>query len=152
MSLYRELGRVRPAKLALTAAVGLLVGGVIGFALGGTASEEPSLRESMQKLQADLRPALGALELVTIEYPEAVRDGRVVAKTEYAAARSQLGTASEAIAASEEELEVLDSEGARALDASLGRLHELVKARGSGEQVRREAEASSAILRRILRV
>lgn len=152
MSLYRELGRTRPAKLAAIALAGLLAGAAIGFAIGRTANEEPSLAESVQELQDTVRPALGALELVTIEYPQAVRNGRVTAGTEYAAVRSQLSTASALITANETELRLLDPSAAEALDTALRRLRQLIEQRGPAADVKRQAETSSTTLRQAARL
>ena len=152
MSLYRELGRTSPLRLALLAAGGLLVGLVIGFAIGKGASEEPSLEDAVAQVQEDIRPAVGALELVTIEYREGVKDGRVVARSEYDASLAHVGRAQEALKEVAGELEVLGPEDAAVARRSLEELRTLVERRAAGAQVDAAAERARAALQAAARL
>jgi hypothetical protein len=106
MSLYRQARGRRIWPIALTGVVAGLAGLGAGLAISG--GEEPaSLDEAMGALQEDVRPALSALELVRIEYPEAVRGGEVVRETELQAALSQAEAARSTLRSAEADLAIL---------------------------------------------
>jgi hypothetical protein len=108
MSLYRQATGPRRAALAAIVLACLLAGLIAGFALGRGTASEPTAAELVAEARAQARPALSALELVTIEYPEGVRGGKVVAQTEYEAAVAQANSASDALAAAEADLGEID--------------------------------------------
>ena len=80
MAIYRP-PRPRWRAAAVGIAAGLLVGGLIGYALGNP--NEPDLDAAIGAIEASLVRAAGSLEVVVIEYNEAVEDGEVVAEAEY---------------------------------------------------------------------
>jgi hypothetical protein len=135
MSLYRQPGS-RSLRLAIGAAtLGLLVGLAIGLLAGRGGGEPPSLRESLTSVRERLRPATSGLELVAIEYREAVRGGRVIAPTEYAAARADLRRARQAIEASKADLVALQPRLAARLEGQLTDLERLVARRAPSARV-----------------
>ena len=89
MSLYRQPGRTAPARSLIAAAVALSSGSSRGFALGRSTAPEPTLADKVADLRATLAPPREGVELCATEYPQAVRDGQVVAPTEYAAAQGR---------------------------------------------------------------
>lgn len=135
MSLYRQPGS-RSFRLAIgAAALGLVVGLAIGLLAGRGGGEPPSLRESLASVRDRLRPASSGLELVAIEYREAVRGGRVVAPTEYAAARADLRRARQAIEVSKADLVALQPRLTARLEAQLKELERLVAGRTPAPRV-----------------
>jgi hypothetical protein len=107
MSLYRQAGGTSRRVAIAATVVALLIGGAAGFAIGRGSVDEPSLSEQVDGVRESLQPARTALELVTIEYPEAVNGGEIVAETEYAAAQSQAQTAASTLEAAEEDLRAI---------------------------------------------
>lgn len=145
MSLYREAGRRRrwllPLSIALAAALGFVAG---FFGRGGDGST--SLASAVERLQREVKPALDGLELVRIEYREAVRDGSVAAPSEYAAARADVGRAREVVARIRADLAVLDASAAGRAEAQLTDLAALVERRAPPGQVEAQAKlVTSAI-------
>jgi hypothetical protein len=149
MSLYRQATGRGAGAMAAAALVALLAGGVGGFALGRGTADEPSLAEQAGEAREGLRPATGALELVTIEYPEAVQGRRVVAETEYSAARAQAQTAADVLAAAREELEALDPAGLGEAEAAVAEVVELVEAQAPAGRVVAAARDASAAVERL---
>jgi hypothetical protein len=148
MSLYRQAGRASGRAVAAAAVAGLLAGGLGGYLAGSSGDDapEPSVAAAVADLREGLRPVRSALDLVGIEYAQAVRGGRVVAATEYAAARSSVQRARIAFAAQRADVAALSPRGARAIEAGLARLERLIAARAPAERVRAAASATDAAL------
>jgi hypothetical protein len=85
MSIYRR-SRPRWRATAATAAVCLVAGGAAGWIIGS--GSEPDPVEAVRSLRSTLAGVGGALEVVDIEYSEAVDEGEVVAESEYRGARA----------------------------------------------------------------
>ena len=99
MSLYREAGARRRRRRAATAglaAVLTLVALVAVLAAAG--GDGPTDADRARAARAAATRALDGLELLGTEYRQGVRDGRVVAPTEYAAARADVARARAAVA------------------------------------------------------
>ncbi len=145
MSLYRQPGRFSARTIALASAGALVVGLVLGLVTGRATAPDPTLAEKVSDLRAALQEARQGVELVATEYPQAVRGGRVVARTEYAAARADVGRAQAAAAKHAADLRALGQGDrvARALDA----LAAAVARREDAARVRRLGDAASAALR-----
>lgn len=135
MSLYREAGRRRTLPLLAGAVAIALLAGLIGFLIGDGGNEEPSLADAVQSVREDTRPAISELELVTIEYGEAVRDGQVVAETEYQAARDHVDRAAESLASVSGDLELLGPDGVAEARAAMSELGTLVEQRAAAAEV-----------------
>jgi hypothetical protein len=147
MSLYRRPGRFATRTLVLAAAGAVVIGLVAGFVLGRTTASSPTLAEKVADLREQLVPATSGLELTATEYGQAVRGGRVVAPTEYGAARSDLARVRATLAAARADLVALDRAGAEALDAAVARVDAGVRQRVDPREVRRRAEAAMQTLR-----
>ena len=142
MSLYREAGagrRRRRLVLAAGAAVLAVVAVALAFTLGG----EPSAEERLRDTQADVQPALAALELIPIHYESPVA-------STHAAASEQLEVARGAIEDAEGELRALDAKATGSLLADLDALSELVRTTGRDAAVERAAAAAALELRRLV--
>src|SRR4051794_11013184 len=121
MSLYRQPGRASARTIAVIVAAALVVGLAAGFGIGrATGGEDQrSVAEAVAALRGDLRPALSGLGLVRIEYAQAVKDGRVAAPTEYAAAKADVQRARAAVTAHAGDLRALSPEQAARAEQAL---------------------------------
>jgi hypothetical protein len=147
MSLYRQAGRASARTLILAAAAALVVGLGAGFALGRGTAPEQTLAGQVADLQRRLRPAQDGLELTATEYGQAVRGGRVVAPTEYQAARADLRRADAALAGARADLRALGAERAAALERAVAAVRAAVARRADAGEVRRLSDAARAALR-----
>ena len=121
MSLYREVGARRGwTVVAIVAAI--LVGLVAGVVVGRATSSSPSLAAQAEDVRSRLQEAADALELVGIEYAQAVRSGSVVAETELAATRGALDRARGVLDDVNADLEVLSPGTTDALQEQLAEL------------------------------
>ena len=147
MSLYRQAGRASGRTLVLAALAALLVGLIAGFLVGRSTAPKPTLASRVADLRTSLAPAREGLELAATEYGQAVRSGRIVAPTEYAAAKSDVQRASDTIAKHAADLGALDPSRAAALDRAMAVLRNGVSRRADPATVRRLGDAASAALR-----
>jgi hypothetical protein len=147
MSLYRQAGRASSRTLLIAAAAALAIGLIAGFGVGRATAPKPSLADKVADLRASLAPAREGLELAATEYGQAVRSGRVVAPTEYAAAKADVQRAADTIAQNAADLRALDAARAAALDRAMAVLRVAVGRRADPATVRRLADAASAALR-----
>jgi hypothetical protein len=128
MSLYRQAGGrgARTFVAALVAA--LLIGGLVGFLVGRGSVEEPSAAEVVANAREDLGPVELGLEQVPIEYEGAVRDGRIVARTEYTATQATATRTAEDLDAAAEDLRAIDPDGYEAATAAIEKLEAAIAA------------------------
>jgi hypothetical protein len=152
VSLYRQPGRARARTTAIVATVTLLIGGGIGYAIGAAASGDDavSVSEAVAQLRRDLQPVTNGLELVTTEYPQGVKDGRVVAATEYGAAKADVARAQKAVTDQADDLEALAPERAAALRQTLAALATALNARADEATIDRLARQATQHLEGIL--
>lgn len=147
MSLYRQAGRASGRTLAIAAAVALLVGVLAGFAIGRATAPEPTLAGKVSDLRAKLAPAREGIELTATEYGQAVRDGHVVAPTEYQAAQADVKRAADALASARADLRALGAARAAAVERAVAGLQAAVSRRADPATVRRLADTANAQLR-----
>ena len=152
MSLYREVGRGRAPALVAVGLVALLVGLAAGFLAGRAAAPDPSLADAVEKVQRDARPVADALDLVPIKYGQAVRNGEVVAETEYDAAKAAVERAREGFARLRDDLAALDPEQARRAGGHLDELAALVERRAPASEVEQAADQARAAVRAAARL
>lgn len=142
MSVYRDPAGRRSRLLAAAIVAAAVVGAIAGFVLARATDDDPTLAEQVAELRDELAPALSALELVTIEYREAVRDSEVVEQTEYDAARSQAASAAAAVDSAAEDLSLIAPEETEAAEQGIAELEELIEARADASEVGRVANAA----------
>ena len=124
---------------AAVAVVAIVVG--ILLVRGG----EPSQAEKLESLQADVRPALAALELVPIHYES-------TNPTTHAAAADQLAVAQTTVDDHADQLRALDAAGTAALLADLDELDGLVRTTGRADEVEQATSDAAEQLRRLARL
>ncbi|HKP90899.1 MAG TPA: hypothetical protein VJT75_13110 [Thermoleophilaceae bacterium] len=146
MSLYRQAGRMSARTVALASAGALVIGLLAGFAIGRATEGDPSLADELGELRTDLRPAREGVEQTAVEYGSAVRAGRVVAPTEYDAAKASVARAREAIASARDDLRALDPARAAAVERSVKALEDAVGAKAPPAQVERRSRAAQAAI------
>jgi hypothetical protein len=147
MSLYREVGRGRPWVVATAVVVALAIGFGVGFATGRSTAPEPTFEDAVAALQSEIRAATDALELVTIEYEQAVANGAVTAESEYDAARADAARAEEIFTSYREELTLLSPDETAATEAALQALAEQIEALADPSEVTATAEEAMQALR-----
>ena len=145
MSLYRVASRRSRLLGLLVPFAALVVGLVVGVLVGRTTAPEPSLSDALAKPAADVDEARNALEVLTIEYPQAVANGEVRATTEYEGAQADVRRAQDALAAADD-LEALDSAGYRRAVALLAEVAELVQRKAAAEAVAARVRAADEAL------
>jgi hypothetical protein len=146
VSLYRQAGRANARSAVAAALAALLLGFGAGYLTRGGGEESPSLRVAVSDVRDRLRPVRAGLDLVMVEYPQAVRDGRVIAGTEYAAAQADVARARKGFASARADLALLDSRRTREAAAALDQLATLVDRRVPAPQVAAAARAAEAAL------
>jgi hypothetical protein len=125
VSLYREAGharRRRRIRLGIAAAVVAVIVLVVVLAAAGGNSGPPSHAERVQAARAAASQARDGLELLGIEYGQAVKSGRVVAPTEYTAAKADVQRAQKALADHAADLDAVDPAARRRAEAALATL------------------------------
>jgi hypothetical protein len=146
VSLYRQPGRFAARTLALAASGSLVVGLAVGFGVGRAGAPEPSLADRVAELRRTLAPAEHGIELTATEYGQAVSGGRVVAPTEYDAARGDVSRTEAAVTAARPDLRALDPGRAAALEAAVARMSAAVRTRSDAAEVRRRSDAAARAL------
>lgn len=148
MSLYREASRRRRLPL-LVAAAALAVGVPTGFGIGRATAPEPTVADALERVRAELRTARDALELLAIEYPQAVSDGRVTAPTEYDAALADLRRARDAFERARDDLAAITPAAAARVDRLLADVAALVDRKAPAAQVAARAREAEQALREL---
>ncbi len=144
MSLYRQTGGRSLRPLFAMLLIGLLVGGLAGFLVGRGSVEEPSTAEAVADARAELAPVAAGLELVPIEYEGAVRNGRVVARTEYEATQAAAARAAADLLAASEDLRAIDPTGYETAEQAVDKLIEAIGAVVPPVQIEALTRAASA--------
>jgi hypothetical protein len=152
MSVYRQARPGRPA-LVIAIAIAFLLAGVVGGALlfDGSDDDRASLRDAVDELRDDMRPAVESLDVLAIEYGQAVRGGRVVAPTEYEGAKGHLERARVAFDRARDDLVLLAPAETAVLERRLDELEQLVDRRAPAARVEAKARETAAAIRRALR-
>jgi hypothetical protein len=143
MSLYRQAGGRSPRTIAAVLLAGLLIGALGGFLAGRGSVEEPTAAEAVADARAELAPVAAGLELVPIEYEGAVRNGRVVARTEYEATKAAAGRAAADLDAASEDLQAIDATGYEMAEQAVDKLIEAIAAVAPSAQIEALARAAN---------
>jgi hypothetical protein len=128
MSLYRSPGRRSIGALVAVGVAALLVGGVIGYLIGHGGQSSPTLTAGLAEVQKRVRPAVDGIELVGVEYPIGVQDGKVVEPAQLQGAKDQLAKVREAFTSAQPQLQVLDRAAAAKVAADLDGLQAKLEA------------------------
>jgi hypothetical protein len=147
VSLYRQAGRTSGRTLLIAGLAALVVGLIVGFVVGRATAPKPTLADRVADLRTSLAPAREGLELAATEYGQAVRSGRVVAPTEYGAAKSDVQRASDTIAKNAADVRALSAARAAQLDRAMAVLRNAVSRRADPATVRQLTDTASAALR-----
>jgi hypothetical protein len=143
MSLYRQTGGRSPRALAAVLLAGLMIGGLVGFLAGRGSVEEPSAADAVADARAELAPVAAGLELVPIEYEGAVRDGRVMARTEYEATQAAAARVAADLLAASEDLRAIDSTGYEMAEQAIDKLVKAIAAVVPPAQIQALTRAAS---------
>jgi hypothetical protein len=123
MSLYRQAGRARRTRrIAIGAAVAVVAIVVLVIVLAGSGGGPPSHAERVASARSAAGEALDGIELLTVEYGQAVKGGRVVAPTEFGAAKADVQRARESLADHQADFEAVDPAAYRRASDALGAL------------------------------
>jgi multidrug resistance efflux pump len=146
MSLYRQAGRTSGRTLLIAAVAALAVGLVGGYLLGRGTAPDPTLADKVAGLRTTLAPASEGIELSATEYPQAVRNGKVVAPTEYQAAKADVQRAKDAVAGARADVRALDPSRAASLDEALDALGSAIDEKADPGQVKQlSSDAANAL-------
>jgi hypothetical protein len=146
MSLYRQAGRARRRRritIGVAAALVALIVLVVVLATAGS-SGPPSRADRVQAARAAASQARDGLELLGIEYGQAVKGGRVAAPTEYEAAKADVQRARKALTDHAADLDAVDPPARRRADAALATLAAAVNQRADIAAVLRASRAALA--------
>jgi hypothetical protein len=146
VSLYRQPGRTAVRTVVIAGVVALVVGLITGFALGRGTAPEPTLSDKLADLRSELEPARAGLELSATEYSQAVRAGRVVEPTEYAAAKADVERARSAVDGARSDLRALSPARAAAVDRSVAALAAAVERKAPPAVVEALSQRAQAAL------
>jgi hypothetical protein len=132
MAIYHPRQRRWPLVLAAA-----LLGGAVGFGLGWAVRGEPAVDPvaAIREVRTGLASVTGTLEIVEIEYAEAVEDGQVVSEPEYGGARDALARARGRYRGLAPALRSMDPEAADEAELLFQELEGQVEDRASPEDV-----------------
>jgi hypothetical protein len=142
MSLYREAGRARRRRrIAIGVGIAALVLIVLIVVLA-TSGGPPSHADRVKSAKSAASEALDGLEVLSVEYGQAVSKGRVVAPTEYAGAKADVQRARTSLTDHQADFEAVNPAAYRRALAALGALAAAVARRADiapAEQAARTA-------------
>lgn len=142
MSLYREAGRARRRrKIAIGAAIAAVVLVMLVVVLA-TSGGPPSHADRVKSAKSAASEALDGLEVLAVEYGQAVRSGRVAAPTEYAGARADVQRARSSLSGHKADFEAVDPAAYRRALATLDALAATVARRADIASAVRAARAA----------
>jgi hypothetical protein len=123
VSLYRQAGRARRnRRIAVGAALAAVVVVVLVVVLASSGGGPPSHAERAASARSAAAEALDGVELLTVEYGQAVKGGRVVAATEFAAAKADVQRARQSLADHRADFQAVDPAAYRRASDALGSL------------------------------
>jgi hypothetical protein len=143
MSIYRQVGRGRPAVLAALALVSLAVGIAVGVLIAGD-DDQPSLAAAVDDLRERMQPAVQGLDVLPVEYAQGGGEVR--------GAVAQLERSTKAYEESRQDLTLLAPVESAQLGRQLLALRDLIDRHAPPATVRAAAERTEATARRALRL
>jgi hypothetical protein len=145
VSLYREAGRGTTRTLLIAGGIALVVGMLVGFALGRASAPEPSAADVVSDLRADLRPVAGGIELLPNEYAQAFRNEGAEAE----GVRGALERIDKQLAKARPDLQTLDPDGMKALDDAFAQLESAVQQKAPPSEVSERAQEVATALKAV---
>ncbi len=134
MAIYRPpKPRWRVGVLGLLA--GLAIGGGIGFAIGSP--DAPDIDAAVAAIKTGLVRAAGSLEIVAIEYAEAVEDEALVARSEYEGALAAEASSEAEYRRVRAGLRAIVPDGVEAIDAGYTELREAMTGQADEAEIAR---------------
>ena len=152
MSLYRTTGGRSVGAIVAIGVVALLVGGVAGYLIGRAGQSSPTLTDGLANVQKTIRPAVDGIELITVEYPIGVKDGKVVVPAQLQGAKDQLAKVRETFDQAKADLTVLDPDGTAKAARDLDQLQAKLEALAPEAEVAALVQTIGADLRQTARL
>jgi hypothetical protein len=152
MSLYRSPRRRSVGALVAVGVAALLVGGVVGYLIGHRGQSSPTLTDGLAQVQKAVRPAIDGIELVAVEYPIGVEDGKVVEPAQLQGAKDQLAKVRDTFTSAQPQLAVLDQAAAAKVAADLDQLQQQLEALAPTAQVTALVTQIESELRQLARL
>jgi predicted S18 family serine protease len=115
MSLYRQAGRARRRRRIAIGSGVLVVAIAVLVVVLASSGGPPSHAERVKSARAAASEALDGIEIVTVEYPQAVHG----APTEFAAAKADVQRAQKSLVKHRADFETVDAAGYRRATAAL---------------------------------
>lgn len=143
MTISRPAPRRWPIAVA-AAVLGAIVGLLIGLALGGDDSSDPA--DAWRETSSKLTQAASLLEVATVEYKEAVRNGKVVRPPEYRGARGAVARSRELYFEARGALGLLDTALVARIDDAYGGLAAALAERAPAVEFERLAEHARTVM------
>jgi hypothetical protein len=123
VSLYRQAGRARRnRRIAIGAGIAAIAVVLLIVALASSGGGPPSHAERVASARSAAAEALDGIELLTVEYGQAVRGGSVVAATEFGAAKADVQRARQSLSGHRADFEEVDAAAFRRASDALGAL------------------------------
>ena len=122
----------------------MIVVAVLVVVLAGSGGGPPSHAERVASARSAATEALDGIELLGIEYGQAVKGGRVVAATEFTAAKADVLRARQSLADHRADFEAVDAAGYRRATQALAALAATVSRRADITQAAGTARAALA--------
>jgi hypothetical protein len=123
VSLYRQAGRARRnRRIAIGAGIAAIAFVVLVVVLASGGGGPPSYGERVASARSAAAEALDGIELLTVEYGQAVRGGSVVAATEFGAAKADVQRARQSLSGHRADFEAVDAAAFRRASDALGAL------------------------------
>lgn len=144
MSLYRQPGQARKRRRRIAGGVvaAALVVALVVVLVAGGGSAPPSRAERASAASTAAGQALDGLELLQIEYGQAVKDGRIVAPTEYDAARADVDRARATLLAHKPDIAAVDPHGVDPSIRALDQVAVAVHRRASAAELKAQVAAA----------
>jgi hypothetical protein len=153
MSLYREPGQARRRRRLVAGAVvgAAVLIALLAFLIVRSDSGPPSRADRAAAVRSAASQSLDGLELLQIEYGQAVKGGRVIAPTEYGAAKADVQRARQALADHRADLDAVDPGVLARATAALARVEDSVRQRAAPDQVAAAVAAARAVIEPLVR-
>jgi hypothetical protein len=152
MSLYRSPGRRSIGALVAVGVVALVAGGVAGYLIGRGGASSPTLTGGLAAVQKTVRPAVDGIELVGVEYPIGVVDGKVAEPAQLQGAKDQLAKVRDAFTSAQPQLQVLDEAATAKVAGDLDTLQAKVEALAPAAEVAALVTQLESELRQLARL